>query len=131
MEQRKATIGTNGRTRQLNTTKKAETSAVAKQPTETTLVSAWLSTGNGFEPEKYLEKISELSKQPIEEILGERRYPRLIKPRRLYWACLRHVGKWSYPEIGESVGRDHSTVMHGINQVPHQVVLELQQLVEG
>jgi chromosomal replication initiation ATPase DnaA len=100
-------------------------------PTETTLVSAWLSTASEFEPDKYLEKISELSGQPVEEILGERRWPRLIKPRRLYWACLRHIGKWSYPEIGESVGRDHTTVMHGITHVPYEVVQEIEKIVKG
>jgi chromosomal replication initiation ATPase DnaA len=94
-------------------------------------VREWLSTVSGFEPQKYLEKISELSGYTADEIVGDSRYAPLIKPRRLYWACLRNIGNLSYPEIGDLVGRDHTTVMRGIPNVPHSVVEALRKIIEG
>ena len=39
-----------------------------------------------------------------------------IKPRlAVYWLC-RELLRWSYPEIGRALGKDHTTVMYGCRQ---------------
>ncbi len=39
----------------------------------------------------------------------------LAQIRRALWNCLREAG-WSYGQIGRRCGRDHSTVIHGIDR---------------
>lgn len=130
MAPNEATTGTKGRAPQSSTTRKARTSAAATPHNEKRPVTEWLNIASEFDPEKYLAVIAELCQQKAEDILGERRFSRLIKPRHLFYATLRHIGNWSYPEIGDYVGRDHTTVMSAVARVPYQVVTDLRLLVQ-
>lgn len=51
----------------------------------------------------------------IEHILGDSRRPFLVRYRQAAMAHLRRLG-FSYPLIGEAMGRDHSTIINGVKR---------------
>jgi len=123
------TTGTSEPTRLSKRTKWATTSVGVERQHVQRLVSEWLSIEPGFDPSAYLSEICELFSVTPEEVMGDRRSANLIKPRHLFWACLREHGKWSYPAIGDYVGRDHTTVMVAIPKVPKDLVKAIGNLV--
>ena len=125
----KATTGTSEPTRLSKRTSQVSTSVVAERQLAQRLVCEWLSIEQGFDPSAYLTEICSLFRVEPEDVLGERRMQHLMKPRHLFWACLREHGKWSYPVIGDYVGRDHTTVMVAIKKVPSDLVQAVGNLV--
>jgi chromosomal replication initiation ATPase DnaA len=130
MAPNEVSTGTKGRARPSSTTKKVGTSAVATPQQEKRPVTVWLNTASVFDPEAYLKVISELSGLNAEDIIGDRRWATLIKPRHLFYACLRSIGGWSFPEIGDYVGRHHTTIMSAVTKVPADVINDVRDLVE-
>ncbi len=52
-----------------------------------------------------------------DEIVGERRHARFIRPRQLSMFLMREILLMSYEEIGTAFGwRHHTTAMHGVRQ---------------
>ena len=49
----------------------------------------------------------------VAEIKGRSRLGRAAAARQDVFLALREAG-WSFPRIGRAMGRDHSTVMHGV-----------------
>lgn len=80
-------------------------------------------------PDIYLALVSELSGISQRDILGTSRAQEIMRARQLLYAVLRGVG-WSYPRIGKFVGRDHTSVMSGVKQVPEQAVREILDLAK-
>lgn len=52
-----------------------------------------------------------------EALLSKRRQRKFSHPRQALYFLLRELTSWSLPQIGDRLGRDHSTVLHGIRQV--------------
>lgn len=52
----------------------------------------------------------------VEAMLGRSRVARVSDARQRLWAALWRAG-WSIGEIGRTLGRDHTTVMHGLRRV--------------
>ena len=129
MEHARATTGISVPTRLSKKMTPAGTSAAVERQHAQRLVCEWLSIEQGFDPSAYLTEICSLFRVEPEDVLGERRMQHLIKPRHLFWACLREHGKWSYPVIGDYVGRDHTTVMIAIKKVPSDLVKAIGNLV--
>lgn len=49
------------------------------------------------------------------DLIGPRRWPRIIRARRVAMAIMREVLGMSYPEIGHAIGhRHHTTVIHAL-----------------
>jgi chromosomal replication initiation ATPase DnaA len=57
-----------------------------------------------------------------EDVAGERRFAGFVQARFLWWACMRRYLGWSYPTIARFVDRHHTSIIHGINQVPNALV---------
>ena len=49
----------------------------------------------------------------VAEIKGRSRLGHVVAARQDVFLALREAG-WSFPRIGRAMGRDHSTVMHGV-----------------
>ena len=49
----------------------------------------------------------------VAEIKGRSRLGPVVAARQDVFLALREAG-WSFPRIGRAMGRDHSTVMHGV-----------------
>lgn len=129
MVQKKVSTGINAPVRQSTTTKTVKTSASVKRQHAKRLVNEWLNIANGFDPDAYLNVICELFDVLPSEIASDSRYPSHTKPRHLWWACLRQYSNWSYPFIGDYVGRDHTTIMVGVRNVPLELVESIHELV--
>ncbi len=53
----------------------------------------------------------------VSDVKSQRRQPNLVKARQMFMLLARQFAKHlSYPQIGEIVRRDHTTVMYGANK---------------
>ena len=69
-------------------------------------------------PRKLLEFIAADRGVTVDELIGQNRSSKIAEPRQLAMYLLREFNEISLPQIGEILGgRDHTTVMHGINKV--------------
>jgi chromosomal replication initiator protein len=69
-------------------------------------------------PRRLLEFIASERGLTVDELLGQNRSSKIAEPRQVAMYLLREFNEISLPQIGEILGgRDHSTVMHGINKV--------------
>ena len=59
--------------------------------------------------------------EPLAELLSERRHQAAVKARHAAMALSREMTPRSLPVIGRAMGRDHTTVLHGLRV--HQVRL--------
>lgn len=64
---------------------------------------------------RMVEQVARRHEITVDEILSPDRSRRLILPRWHAFSELRRIG-FSYPSIGKIMGRDHSTVIHGIRK---------------
>jgi len=55
---------------------------------------------------------------PVEDIMSPKRNQRIVEARFAFYAALRMRG-WSYPRIGKFLGRDHATVMYGVQRAEY------------
>lgn len=62
------------------------------------------------------QQLAELYTVSVEEVLGEGRRKLAMKAKVRFYIWLREKKKFSYPQIGRLVGRDHTSVMHLIGQ---------------
>jgi chromosomal replication initiation ATPase DnaA len=73
---------------------------------------------------RYLEAICKVSGLNKEDILSDSRERHLVRARQLFYACLRSEGT-SWTRIARLVGRDHTTVMRGVDNVPSEAIKEI------
>lgn len=65
---------------------------------------------------EYLKQASEATQVAPGSILGRRRYPRLVRARATLYRALYAKG-WTLSEIGELMGRDHTTVAFSLKAI--------------
>ena len=67
-----------------------------------------------------LETVSQAEGVSVADILGRCRRPELVRARWRAWSALRTMpwgaGRPSYPRIGAWLGRDHTTILHGVRR---------------
>ncbi len=69
-------------------------------------------------PAKILEVVATQSEIKLDDLIGQNRSAKISEPRQVAMYILSEYVKISSPQIGELLGgRDHSTVLHGINKV--------------
>lgn len=68
-----------------------------------------------------------------EDVRSNRRPNEIAVPRQIIFYLARHVGKVSYKSIGESFGKNHSTVIHGEKAIANRMSVEprFKMFVEG
>jgi chromosomal replication initiation ATPase DnaA len=67
-----------------------------------------------------VDKCAEIFMIPSELILG-RKHRKYISPARFaLYKALRMRG-WTYPQIGEFLGRDHATVIYGVRRAEYMM----------
>jgi chromosomal replication initiation ATPase DnaA len=68
--------------------------------------------------ERILRAVARETKVPYREIVSERRFVPATRARAIYYAAARELTGRSLPSIGKAChGRDHSTVLHGVQKV--------------
>ena len=65
--------------------------------------------------EEILEIISEECGVNVNDVMKKIRKSELVKVRHLYSAILRKYYGFSYPKIGEIMGKDHTTIIHSVD----------------
>jgi hypothetical protein len=68
---------------------------------------------------RYLLSICGDSRFLLSEVFGRRRTKRIVAARTQCILFLKDLG-WSYPEIGELMGRNHSTIMGYVKKKTHR-----------
>lgn len=67
--------------------------------------------------ERIVEEVSRTEGISVDDIYGEKRNANIVQARRISLYIIREVTNISYEMIGESFGKDHSTVLYHINQL--------------
>jgi chromosomal replication initiator protein len=70
-----------------------------------------------IQPGKIIEVIAEREGVSVDDIVGQNRSVRVAVPRQLAMYILYELHGVSLPQVGELLGRDHTTVMHGRDKV--------------
>lgn len=65
-----------------------------------------------------IRRVAEALGYGVAHIRGERRHAHLARARKACALALRQAG-YSYPEIGEALHRDHTTVQYAIKHPGH------------
>ncbi len=68
-------------------------------------------------PNKVIEAVAADGKIEVDELIGQNRSTRNVVPRQLAMYILNKKNEVSLPKIGFLLGRDHSTVSHGIKKI--------------
>lgn len=72
-------------------------------------------------PEKVLETIASFYEVSQQDILGKSRQKRLVWARQILMYLLRTELKMSLLKIASFLNRDHTTIMHGCEQVAQRI----------
>jgi len=73
-------------------------------------------------PEKILKITSEFFSIKKDDILGHCRQKELVHPRQICMYLLKREMNYSYPMIGRILGgKDHTTIMHGVEKVEKEL----------
>ena len=71
--------------------------------------------------ENLLSVICFVSGESENDIRGNLRYRNLVLARHIYFHIARNIMGLKLVEIGQYIGRDHTTVMHGLNRIGDMV----------
>lgn len=74
-----------------------------------------------------VKRIAAAHEVTADELLGMCRESGPSHARQALWAALHARGHWSYPRLGKVFGRDHSTILSGVNA--HRARMGLGKLV--
>ena len=80
-----------------------------------------LNTNIMLTKENLLSVICFVSGESEDAIRGNLRYRNLVLARHIYFHIARNVMGIKLTEIGKFIGRDHTTVMHGLNRISDMV----------
>lgn len=72
-------------------------------------------------PVQVFSVVSGYYKIPTEDLLGPRRHKEFVHPRQVMMYLLRYELNFSFPKIGRELGKDHTTVMHGVGKVEREL----------
>jgi len=76
----------------------------------------WIKVGC---PKSMADIIADVSKRtgvPVHDIKGPSRFRSIVRARHMFMTEAYETGRFSLPQIGRFLGRDHTTVLHGIRQ---------------
>ncbi|MCL4397927.1 chromosomal replication initiator protein DnaA [Patescibacteria group bacterium] len=77
-----------------------------------------------------VDRVCAFYELPIKLIKGEKRDKPIAVPRQILMYLLRHKGGMTYEEIADYLGgRDHTTIIHGVNKV--SALLETNERIRG
>lgn len=80
-----------------------------------------------------VERHARTHKVSVADVVGERRFVAVVRARHGVWRELRATTGYSYPEIADLFGRDHTTVMAACTGVrkatPYQAAIAAMRVV--
>ena len=67
-----------------------------------------------------LELVSRECAVSVDGLMGNGKSRRIARPRQLVMWLLRQTTFMSFEQIGDALGRDHSTVVHGVRRITRE-----------
>ena len=64
---------------------------------------------------------SQVTGVSMAELKGTSRLRNICGARQIYFWIARHYTPASFPQIGHSLGKDHTTVVHGVRKITHRL----------
>ncbi len=74
-----------------------------------------------FSPDDIIKLVAEYFDLDLEELYGRGRSQRVALPRQIAMFLAREETQASFPQIGDCLNRDHTTVLHGYSKIKEQV----------
>jgi chromosomal replication initiator protein len=73
-------------------------------------------------PKQVIEQIASFYDLQVDDLLGPKRDKNISTPRQVSMYLMREELSLSYPKIAQSLGgRDHTTVMHGVDKINKEI----------
>jgi len=73
--------------------------------------------------QKILDTVAAFFSINTKDLLGKRRTKELVYPRQIIMYLLRNELGFSYPRIGKELGgKDHTTIMHGVEKIKKELI---------
>ncbi|MCW5851968.1 MAG: chromosomal replication initiator protein DnaA [Anaerolineae bacterium] len=67
-----------------------------------------------------LHTVADFYRISVEDLTGAKRVQRIVVPRHVAMYLMREDGQMSLPQIGQTLKRDHTTALHGIERIAAQ-----------
>lgn len=68
-------------------------------------------------PQHIVKKVARFFNLKTEDLMGTSRRSEIVKPRQIAIYLMRKEGHYSYPNIGDFLKKDHSTIMHSYKKI--------------
>ena len=68
-----------------------------------------------------LKAVADFYHISLEDLTGTKRLQRIVVPRHVAMYLLREDGQLSLPQIGQTLNRDHTTALHGVERIANQI----------
>ncbi len=82
-------------------------------------------------PIEILLAVSHYYKISMDDLKGKQRDKHIVMPRQVAMYLIRQETEVSLVEVGEELGgRDHSTVLHGVNKIEHELLRKGSPLIQ-
>ena len=70
--------------------------------------------------DQILKNVAEFYRISVDDLTGAKRVQRIVVPRHVAMYLMREDGQMSLPQIGQTLKRDHTTALHGIERIAAQ-----------
>ncbi len=68
-----------------------------------------------------LKSVAEFFNISLEDLVSHNRRKEVVEPRQIAMYLLRDMSEFSYPYIGEKMGRDHTTAIHSYEKINNEI----------
>ncbi len=68
-----------------------------------------------------IKSVAEFYNVAVSDLTGRVRKKEIVEPRQIAMYLLRDILDMSYPYIGEKLGKDHTTAIHAVKKINHEI----------
>ena len=68
-----------------------------------------------------IKSVAEFYNVAVSDLTGRVRKKEIVEPRQIAMYLLRDILDMSYPYIGEKLGKDHTTAIHAVRKINHEI----------
>lgn len=77
--------------------------------------------GRRVSDSQIIKSVAEFYGVSVNDLIGRVRKKEIVEPRQIAMYLLRDILDMSYPYIGEKLGKDHTTAIHAIRKINHEI----------
>lgn len=68
-----------------------------------------------------IKSVADFYNVSVNDLTGRVRKKEIVEPRQVAMFLLRDILDMSYPYIGEKLGKDHTTAIHAVKKINHEI----------